>query len=241
MGGWDPATNTFADFHTPPLQESDVWTTAWGMHVTFAFTNYAGFLFDLQYDGHELSQIGIFPAGPHVGVEVPGVPGLFEGWTFPGSQSSPQVVSPIAVWVDPGLAQQSGITVNASSLITLFHMTFHAKNTTPANNSDIDITSSPWQILHIVASGTFHLSESMWLYMSPGGDEFAPTPGGGVWVHHQGTTTNLFIPQSAFVATNNFIVNTGGIGIDHIPAPGALAMVVAGLGLGAVAHRRRRA
>jgi len=181
--------SSFVDVKSPILAESDWFATAWGMHVTFAFTNYAGFLFDLRYDGHELSHIGVTPLPPHVGIEVPDVPGLHPGWDWPGSMTSPQTVVPIAVWISPGQAMQSGMTVNSTSLVPLFMVTGHAKNTTPANNSDIDITISAWQILHIVQSGSYHITQSDWVYKTSQGYEWEPFPGYGHWFHALGTTT----------------------------------------------------
>jgi hypothetical protein len=209
------------------------------MHITYAFSNYAGFLFDLQYDSHELSQIGIFPAGPHVGLEVPEAMGLHPGWEYPGSQTEWQTVVPLAVWISPSQAAQSGMTVWSSSMYSLFAVTYHAKNTDPANNSDIDITVSPWQILHIVESGTYHLSASDWVYMTEGGMYFENYPGYGRWFHVPEGTTSVWIPASAFVATNAWIQNVAGHGIEHIPEPAAIGLVLGGMGLVVLARRRR--
>ena len=237
IAGYD-GMSSFVDVKSPILAESDWFATAWGMHVTFAFTNYAGFLFDLRYDGHELSHIGVTPLPPHVGIEVPDVPGLHPGWDWPGSMTSPQTVVPIAVWISPGQAMQSGMTVNSTSLVPLFMVTGHAKNTTPANNSDIDITISAWQILHIVQSGSYHITQSDWVYKTSQGYEWEPFPGYGHWFHALGTTTT-FIPMSAYVATNAWIQNVAGFGIEHVPEPAAIGLMVVGVASFVLARRRR--
>jgi hypothetical protein len=240
MGGLVPVFPPyFEDAKSPPLRNSDTFATQWGMHITSAFGNYAGFLFDLQYDGNEMSYVNVTPAGPHIGIQVPGVPGILPGATFPGSQSSVQVVSPVALWIDPAVAAQSGIYLGSSSLVPLFNITGHAKNTTPLNNSDIDITVSAWQILHIVTSGDYLLRPGSWVYWDASLNWAAP--GTGTWYYIVGTTTvSWFIPQSAFVATNRYITNTGGYGIEHVPEPVSILLLVGGVGAFATGRRRRR-
>ncbi len=234
VGGYD-GIDSFDDVYTPPLQDSDWYTTTWGMHVTYAFTNYAGMLFDLQYDSHELSQVIVSPAGPHNKLEVPDTTGLYDSWEFPGSQSDWQVVFPLAVWV-PGAAA-SGINVNSSSMYPLFNLDFHAKNTTIANNGDIDITASVWQILHIVESASYNIAASDYFYKTVNGIDWA-YPGQGRWFHNPADGTT-FIPASAFVATNNWINNVAGVGIEHVPEPAAAACML--LGVGGLIYARRRA
>jgi hypothetical protein len=170
---------------------------------------------------------------------LPSTPGLVPYLDFPGSFSSSHIISPIAAWIDPGLAQQSGIPVGSSQIVPLFQITGHAKNTTPLYNSDIDVRVSAWQILHIVQSGQYHLGSSTWVYLDPAGN-FAHEPGQGRWYHHEGSSTVVFIPRSAFVATNNFIQNTGSFGIEHVPEPAAGALMLAGLGVAVFARRRAK-
>jgi hypothetical protein len=233
--GWNGVN--YGNVKSPPLQNSQMWSTDWAMHITFAFTNYAGFLFDLHYDGNETSFVKLTPLAPHVALESPFMPGLHPALSFPGSQSSIQVISPIALWIDPVLAQQSGMLVESSVGYPLFSISGHAKNTTPLNNSDIDVRVSAWQILHIVQSATYHLGSSTWVYLNPGGG-WASQPGQGRWYHWTDSSANVFIPRSAFVATNNFITNTGGFGIEHVPEPAAGVMMLVGVGIAALARRR---
>ena len=236
IGGWNGSF--FEDEKTPQLFENDLWGTQWAMHVTYAFTNYAGFLFELQYDGDEMNSITVTPAGPHTGIEVPTAFLLKNSWVFPGSQTSPQTVPWIAAWVPE--AEGSGISVGVSELIPLVNFTGLAKNTTSANNSDIDVTLNAWQILHIVNTGTFQVQASDWLYLTRFGNDFQNNPGNGRWFHQTATET-IQIPASFFVATDGFIENVAGFGIEHIPTPGAWALIASGLGIGALARRRRRA
>jgi hypothetical protein len=232
--GYDGA-GWFEDVKSPLLGESDWWGTTWGMHVTFAFTNYAGLLFDLQYDSHELSQINVFPAGNHMGIQGAG-PGMYSMLEFPGSQTEWQTVFPLAAWVSG--ATQTGMTVSSSGLYPVFGVSFHAKNTDPANNSDIDISASVWQILHIVDSGTYPISPSDYFYKTEMGYEWELQPGAGYWFHNP-VTGSTFIPASAFVATNAWINNVAGFGIEHIPEPAALGLVAAGVAAFVLARRRR--
>jgi hypothetical protein len=238
INGWNGST--FVDVKTPPLGENELWDTQWAMHVSYAFTNYAGFLFELQYDGHEMNQITMTPVGSHTGLEVPAEFGLKTSWVFPGSQPGMQTVPWVAAWINPDLAMGSGITVSQSQLIPVFNISGQAKNTSLINNSDIDITLNAWQILHLVNTGTYQIGASDWLYLTQHGNDFESNPGNGRWFHQTATQT-IQIPASFFVATNAFIQNVAGFGIEHIPVPGAWALIGSGLGIGALARRRRRA
>jgi hypothetical protein len=217
----------FEDVKSPPLAESDWFAVTWGMHVTYAFTNYAGLLFDLAYDGAETSVLNVSPAGPHVG----------NTYELFGSECGWTVAFPVSVW-HPN-AVNSGATVNSSSLVPAFFLSGHAKATTTGNNSDIDITASVWQILHIVQSGTYQVAASDWLYLTMGGVNFESQPMMGTWFHPT-STMQMFIPASAFLATNAWIDNAGGYGIEHIPEPLSALLLMAGAGA-LVRGRRMRA
>jgi hypothetical protein len=238
IAGWNGSI--FEDVKTLPLSDTDFFNTDWGMHVTYAFTNYAGFLFELQYDADEMTNITFRPAGPHAGLEhsrqylVRSILDYNDGtpnWGTPPAW--------IAAWASD--ATVSGIPVGTSELIPLFNVTGHATNTTPLNNSDIDVTlPEVWQILHIVNTGTYQVKAGDWIYKDRFQIDFKATPGLGRW-WQQAVTTTVEIPASFFVATNDFIQNAAGLGIEHIPTPGAWALIASGLGLGALARRRRRA
>jgi hypothetical protein len=202
------------------------------MHITFAFTNFAGLLFDLTYDGHETSLLNVGPAAPYQMYGPTGGP--LDFIELPGSISESPTVFPMSVW-HPNAAQ-SGTLVESSGMYPLFWVSGHAKNTTPLNNSDIDITISVWQILHIVNSGTYGASPSDYFYMTMGGQNYEMIPGMGTWVHN--THTIVFLPASAFVATNAWISNVAGYGIEHVPEPVSLLLLVGGAGALLVGRRR---
>ncbi len=67
----------------------------------------------------------------------------------------------------------------------------------------------------------------------------APDIGEGTWVHilEDHTAHNA---RSWFFGTSTFVTHQGGWGIEHVPAPGGIAMMVGGLGMMGLARRRRR-
>lgn len=237
--GFDPYD--WSDVKSPPLEESQWFGTTWAMHVTWAFSNYAGFLFDLKYDSHELSYLILGPAGPHVAIEVPDTMGLYSCWEYSGSQSFWQTVSPIAVWISPADAQESGMLVSTSALVSLFWIGGSAKNTNYHFNSDIDITISAWQILHLVPfvgpPPLYHLSSNAWVYKTAAGGW--AQPGTGTWLQVPGSTSTIIV-SSAFVATNFWVQNVAGYGIEHVPEPAAVLLMLVGTGAMITGRLRRR-
>ncbi len=187
-GGVDPATGEFNDLKSPPLKTSDLWGTACMIHINDpnapagipAITNYAGFLFDLEYDGSEVFDIGILPAGPHTHIEIPGLvpnsPGFLtsQSWFFFGSDNQVHREEPLAAWINPAQAMASGIILDNSQVTSLVFVDFHAKNTTTANNSDIDIRVSQLGVIRHVPSiqqSQFAvLPASAWVYVTPDND-----------------------------------------------------------------------
>ncbi len=255
--GINSLTNEFNDVKSPPLQESDIWGTTWMIHIeapnlpggTGAITNYAGFLFDLQYDGHEVSELGVLPSGPHVALELPGAGGLTDFALFLGSNSTVQRVEPVAAWIDPGLAIQSGMTLPNSLVTTLVHVTFHAKNTTTAYNSDTDIHISQLGVIRHVPFGQtsqiVSLPASAWVYATPDNDpalsqiNWASGPGGGVW-KHIAVDKNVHIFGSAFWATPIFNGHAASYGIEHVPEPATIGLLAAGMVAIGIGRMRRR-
>jgi hypothetical protein len=122
-------------------------------------------------------------------------------------------------------------------VVPLFNITGQAKNTTMLNNSDVDITLRPWRIRHIGEPGTYQLGQSLYLYMTEAGGNFA-APGQGKWLHVQGPVV-IPIPASAAVATAIDLVNAAGYGIEHMPEPAGFALLLAGTGLLVVGRLRR--
>jgi hypothetical protein len=245
LSGFNPATELFDDVYSPPLTTSDTFATTWAMHVEAPFIpHYAGFLFDITYDGHELSSLSLLPAPPHALVEpdYAPVPGLLPAWTFQGSMSSSPHLSPLAVWIPPTSALNSGIQLPTSFVLPLFQLVGHAKNTTPANNGDIDISISFLGVIqHNATPATFHFANSMWVYVvpgSPGVYQWA-APGEGQWLHVPGSSS-IFVPPSAFYATNFYYAGAAGYGIEHLPEPISAVLMLAGLGAVVAGRRRRR-
>ena len=155
-------------------------------------------------------------------------------------------------------ASQSGTTPPLSQPTRLGSFNVHVTGSTPANNSDIDMVfkSTVFNIYHIGPhpnSATVRIEISDWVYVPPGattsqwGDPGQPPPpvGGGTWLHVQTPKTfhvnqNNPAPVSWFFGTSINITHQGGIGIEHVPAPGAIALLAGGLGMFGLARRRRR-
>jgi len=159
------------------------------------------------------------------------------------------------VWV--GNASKSGGSPLLSQPIRLGSFNVQVVGSDPANNSDIDLVfkSTVFNIYHVgpmANSDRLTLEISDWVYVPPGattsvwGDPGAAPPpiGGGSWVHVQTPKTfhanNNAAGQSWFFGTSVAITHEGGIGIEHIPAPGAIALLAGGLGMFGLARRRRR-
>lgn len=229
----------FVDVKSPPLQNSQPFQTTWGLHTPERINNYAGFLFSLEFDSHELSFLSVHEVGIHTGgIEYDG--GLVSGVTFPGSQSTTQFVSPLAVWIDPSDAMNSGISLSASTLIPLFQIVGHAKNTTTQYNSDIDVAAYGLFIVHNpdTLSSVF-VSSSFWAYKSVGGFYWATVPGQGTWYHYDQSFTTT-IPASAFYASGGFLIGGAGFGIEHVPEPASMLLLLGGAGSAVIGRLRRR-
>jgi hypothetical protein len=228
IAGFDPCDKTFHDVKSPLLTEGQWFGTTWAVHSTLPLPNTAGVLFDLHYDGHEVSSLNVIP---HAGLWMPGgAPCL------PGSQSSTQTVR-LSMWVPN--AQSSGTWLPQSELLGMFCITGNAKNTFTCNNSDIDITLDIWRIRHIVFPFQY-FEESAYFYLTGTtlSANWATVPGQGNWVHYTGGFT-CNVPCSVFVATHCWIENVAGYGIEHMPEPASMVLMLFGVGVCLMGRRRR--
>ena len=176
-------------------------------------------------------------------------PGLLGQQTIAGPPGSTTGVA--ATWWHPA-ATLSGITVVPSQSFAFGQWTITVTGTTPANNSDVDLTA--------LASSIFHLGSqqvSNWIVVPQSGyvwatSNFTPVPGepfpenapqpgdpGGHWVH-LGFSTSWHVPPGFPQASGFYSVPIGsaGLGIEHVPAPGVGPIMLAGGG-GALFARRR--
>jgi len=230
---------SFGVVKTPPLVSSQVVSVPLSYHSTFAYTNWAGIGFFVNYDPTEVNYIG-----------VTGINGHFT--TYAGGGGPSPIVT---VWNSQ--AVNSGIFNGPSSVpFPVAQVTFHATNTDhPELNSDVDITFnsgwtySPFNIFHVTAgqaSGFFSVGASALLYVAKtalGGpvpaQQWGPVePGQGTWIHYSGTTFTIHAQNSMFFGTSFFMSGQGGIGVEHVPEPASAACLLAGLGTLVFARRR---
>ncbi len=230
--GFIPHCKTFEDVKGEPLYESQWFGTTWAAYAVLPVFNTAGILFNLQYDGHEVSSLTLTPMGS---LYLPGASSVY----LPGSQSSPQSQFPISMWL-PG-ATSSGTWVPASTLMGMFYVSGHVKNSATANNSDIDIDLDIWRIHHVAIPGPHYFEDSVYVYLtgtqSTAG--WARQPGTGIWVHYSGGWT-CSVPNSAFVATHCLIENVAGYGIEHVPEPLSVLIMLLGAGTMLTGRARRQ-
>ncbi len=224
-----PAGFPFGDFFTPPLSASQSTSIPISYHVTDVLFAWAGVHFLTNIDPTEANFMG-FAAAP--------------GFSTTGAAGS------VTVWSTN--AGKSGQTISSSVPILLGSLALHAKGATPLNNGDIDVVfQSVFNIFHVTpasASGVSTFLTATWLYLPPGvpasqwGQGTAPLVGEGVWAH---LTTTLAVHFSAswFWGTSFFFDPgaSGGIGIENVPAPAGVAILMAGFGAVGFARRRRRA
>ncbi len=223
-----PAGFPFGNFFTPPLSASQSTSVPISYHVTFGFPNWAGVHITANIDPTEASFAGFAPA---------------PGFTTTGAAGS------VTVWSTN--ASNSGQSVFTSVPIPLGSLTLHAKGATPMNNGDVDVVfQNVFNIQHVTpvsASATTLFSTATWVYLPPAvpvsqwGQGPPPPVGGGTWVHLTATLTVHF--SASWFWGTSFFFNpgaSGGIGIEHVPAPGAIALLAGGLGMFGLARRRRR-
>ena len=224
-----PAGFPFGDFFTPPLSASQSTSVPISYHVTFGFPNWAGVHITANIDPTEASFAGFTPA---------------QGFITTGAGGS------ITVWSTN--ASNSGQSVFTSVPIPLGSLQLHAKGTTPLNNGDIDVVfQNVFNIFHVApvsASATTLFSTATWVYLPPAvpvsqwGQGAPPQVVDGVWVHLTASLT-VHLNQSWFWGTSFFFNPgaSGGIGIENVPAPASMAILMGGFGAIGFARRRRRA
>ena len=227
-------------YKSPPLEEGEIWGQWVSYHIDEPIFGYAGILFQVTYDTHELSQLRLIPGTGHVGFEQ-GTSGIVPVLSLPGSQSTTQTAGPIAMWATG--ASESGWNLEPSSAVSM-SFSFTAKNTTPLNNSDTDIIISAWLIRHVLfPPEPIVLEASDWVYVSASGtaggiNPPGAAPGQGRWSH---VTSSHFavLDPSILIATKVF-ASSFKYGIEHVPEPAAMSLIVVGAGSMIAARWRRR-
>ncbi len=233
----------FVNFKTPPLTAGAVAKIPISFHKSapgpFGFAGWAGVRFHINIiDATEAVFLGFKPD---------------PGFIFTGGGSALNST----VWV--GNASKSGATPPISATVRLGSFNVGVVGSGVANNSDIDMVfkSTVFNIYHVGPmpnSASLVLEISDWVYVPPGlatsewGNPGLPPPpvGGGTWLHVQTPKTfhaggmSPGVSASWFFGTSVNITHQGGIGIEHVPAPGAIALLAGGLGMFGLARRRRR-
>ncbi len=248
-------TGASVDIKSPPLRDSEVWTLPVDFHPSVDIPNFAGVLMKMHVaDATEVDVDKIIPVLDPTGTAPP-----YDEPFGPQSQNQQSVTKWFTAW-DPN-AQQSGIDLPASQNIHAFDIQLRAKNTDAQNNSDIDLTAMVWNIRHLrdtpANSQIITLQPSDWAYGFPGQDPLGlselptqnPEPGQGVWYHvdpaewPDGKRLHLTanIPGSFFYATQVLAGTAWRIGIEHIPEPVGISLMLSGVGaVGAATLCRRR-
>jgi len=231
-GTWNAADGSFGVLKTPPMSNSQMFTVPISYHSTVAYSNWAGVIMDLNIDPNPTEAHFQGAAGVPPDPTRPG--------TFPTVGGMPLPVPTVTFWSTQWF--NSGANNGpASQPFPIGALVFHASNTDPINNSDVDITFSAWNIWHVTSAEQSQVVEvpaSIWLYVRPGETWGQPVePGQGYWVHNE-TPFTAHVVASLFWATNAFIGGQGGIGVEHIPEPASVALVLAGLGTAVLARRR---
>jgi hypothetical protein len=242
--GPGPGMPLITDFKTPPLADTDTFAITLEMHFKGPIppkVGWAGAIMKLHIlDATEVDIAGFFPDPAFTGLAV----GPFGTSPFgPSSNNLESAPLFFTFWYDgPGgtTPLQSGFVSPDSAWKNLGIMLLHAKNTTPLNNSDIDVTAMFWNIWHIRAGPT---GNSQFVQLGPSDFLRQGTPASpyGTWIHVTGHQTFHLTSALAsnFYAT---FANTLFIGVEHVPEPSSAVLLGGGfLALGCYARRRRLA
>lgn len=237
MTGWNGTS--FGDIKTPPLTGSQSWSVPIGYHATSAFPDWAGANIVIKWDTTEVNFTGVTPMAGYM-VTSPFAPVL----TTAGEYS----VGAFTVWA-PGAFQSGMFNGPVSSPFTIANFDFNAVGTTPANNSDNDILfgpffTFPWgfNIFHFASTGPFMFLASDMVYLSTAGGNpvmpSTPEPGQGAWFH-VASSGALPVQASNFLGTATFFALEGAVGVEHVPEPASILLVLSGAGSLLIARRRR--
>jgi len=237
------------NYKTPPMQSSSQITLFIGGHIGTTMTNFMGGWWSVH----------TAPGAPEIGLLVtasltgPLAGSATAAITLPATSSAVQGHQFLTTALLGATVPPSGITLVPSDAAPLGAVIIHAINTTPALNSDIDLTIVGKGIFHVpkatVSSGWLTLFPSDSLYATsnwtPGLSELPSIPpeiGFGHWVHLDQTKQfHLMAGSGSWFYTR--LLGTGFVGIEHVPEPMTAGLL---LGCGCVAllggrtARRRR-
>ena len=252
---------------SPPLATSDTTFIPVFGHQSAANPPWAGWAGGIVkmhlLDATELDVLDFFSAiGPMTPLAAPGGTLTASGFAYLspfGPPSSNLTSLPASFNLSAGAP--SGLNVSTSSTFFLGDVAIHVKNSTIANNSDIDLTFMLWNIWHLRTGTTFASqiitldpSDRIWVPSSindpsqlhTASSLLALPPGGSLanpnshWLHLNQPwlihLTGSF--GSGFYATGAGTLN---LGIEHVPEPTTGALIGTGfLLLGASRYLRRR-
>jgi len=163
----NPGPGFFPNVESQPVSSSDTISVPWCIHLSkTSVTNVAGILYAVHYDETEVDLL-------HTG--APTLPPLFGNITpFGESGASPFAVplsssfSPLPtsvpgtsnafrqhiIWLPSSIANASGTTVNASSVLNFATFSIYARHTPLSNNDPALTVASAFPILHATTSLT---------------------------------------------------------------------------------------
>ena len=228
-GTWDGVS--FGTLFTPPLADGEQYSAPIDYHVQGSYGNWIGAYFGINYDPTEVNFVGVTAA--------------------PGYMASMNAAGTAATIWNPGGATSMP---PSTSVFPLANVTFDAKNTTPANNGDVDITfdgpgafniygCTPW------GSWSTYMAPSNMLYvgLTGGGQpmtqhQWAPgvAMGAGTWIHAT-ISVPVYLEPGMYWGRMTDLTAQGGIGVEHVPEPASAVLLLGGIGTLIVARRRQRA